>query len=145
MASQASLAAICEARFANGNVRAGGQAHQIDGIRQLVDFVEIVDAPDQAAFDVAPGAEIFDVQIADREHTRGASRIRADLGPELHPAIKRGAKERKHILRHGLMFALKIGGQQADVPGEPRFVRASGFDNSMRTEDHSSGLAGAPC
>ena len=69
-----------EARFADGNVRAGGQAHQIDGVGQLVDFVEIVDAPDQAAFDVAPGAEIFHVQIAHGEHVRGAASSAQTLG-----------------------------------------------------------------
>ena len=47
-----------------GEVSAYGQADQIDGVGHGPSFVEIVDAPDQAAFDVTPGAEVFHVEIA---------------------------------------------------------------------------------
>ena len=56
----------------DGQMSAGGQANQVDRVGQPADFVEIVDAPDQPAFDVAPGAEVFDVQIADRRAASGA-------------------------------------------------------------------------
>ena len=49
-------------------VSAHGQADQIVGIRHGMSFVEVVDAPDQASFDVAPGAEILHVQVAHRQH-----------------------------------------------------------------------------
>jgi len=45
----------------NGKMDAHGQAHQIDGEGQRPGLVEVVDPPDQAAFDIAPGAEIFNV------------------------------------------------------------------------------------
>ena len=76
-------------------VRAGRQAHQIDRVGKPVCFVEIVDAPDQAAFDVAPGAEILDVEVAHGEHLRRAGDIRADFRPQLHPAVEGGAQEGK--------------------------------------------------
>ena len=53
-------------RIALGEQRAGREAHQIDRVRHRLRFVEIVDAPDQPAFGIAPGAEILDMQIADR-------------------------------------------------------------------------------
>ena len=84
-------------------------------IRQFVDFVEIVDAPDQAALDVAPGAEVLDVQISHRQHPRGAIFGGADLGPALHPAIEGGAQKEKYVFGHGLMFALEIGGEQGEM------------------------------
>ena len=49
-------------------IRAGGEANEIERVRSRESFVEIVDAPDEAAFGVAPGAEVLDVQIADAEN-----------------------------------------------------------------------------
>ncbi len=51
-------------------VRAYGEANQIVGVGHRVGFVKIVDTPDEAAFDVAPGAEILDMQIAHSQHLR---------------------------------------------------------------------------
>ena len=69
--------------------RAGGQPHQVVGVRHRVGFVEVVDAPDQPAFGVAPGAEVLHVQIADAEHDRGGGQLGADLRPALDPAVER--------------------------------------------------------
>jgi hypothetical protein len=69
-----------ELRGVDRDMRAGGQPNQIYGIRHAADFVEVVDAPDQAAFDVAPCAEIFHVQIADGEQLRSFGALSADLG-----------------------------------------------------------------
>ena len=71
----------------DGNVRAGSQADQVVGVRQPPGLVEIVDAPDQAAFGIAPRPEILDVQIAHAEHYRGGRQIAADFRPDLRPAI----------------------------------------------------------
>jgi len=43
---------------------ANSQTHQIDGIGHGPGFIEIIDSPDEAAFNVAPGAEILHVEIA---------------------------------------------------------------------------------
>ena len=42
---------------------AGGQPHQVVRIRHRTGLVEVVDAPDQPAFRVPPGAEVLDVEI----------------------------------------------------------------------------------
>ena len=47
----------------DGEKRAGGQSHQIIGVRQYRGFIEIVDAPDQGAFCVPPCVEIFNMKI----------------------------------------------------------------------------------
>ena len=41
-----------------------GEAYQIDGIRHPADFIKIVHTPHQTALDIAPRAEVFDMQIA---------------------------------------------------------------------------------
>src|SRR5450631_964643 len=41
----------------SGQVRTDGEAHQIVGIGHGMGFVEIIDAPDQTALRVTPGAE----------------------------------------------------------------------------------------
>ena len=69
------------------------QPHEIDGIGHAGDFIEIVDAPDQPAFGVAPRAEILDMQIADREHARGLGKVRHGLLPQRSPAIEGAPQE----------------------------------------------------
>ena len=79
----------------DGEMGADGETHQIDGVGHGPGFVEVVDSPDEAAFDVTPGAEVFDMKIADGENVRRLGEIRADLRPELRPAVVGGAKEGK--------------------------------------------------
>ena len=72
----------------DGQMGADRQADEIVGVGHGMGFVEIVDAPDEAALDVAPGAEILDMQVADGQHVRGLGKIGTDLRPDLRPAIK---------------------------------------------------------
>ena len=48
-------------------------------------FVEIVDAPDQAAFDVAPGSEVLHVQVAHRQHDGRLARAARRCPPRFAP------------------------------------------------------------
>ena len=77
-------------------------------------FVEIVDSPDQAAFAVTPRSEVLDMQITNGQHGRGCRKFRADLWPQLNPAIESGPQERKRALRHPLMFEAQISVDQRD-------------------------------
>jgi len=45
---------------------------QVDGVREQVDLVEIVDAPAEPTVVIAPGAEVLDVKVADRDRLRRA-------------------------------------------------------------------------
>ncbi len=88
----------------NREICAGGQADQIQRVWSGPRFVQIIHAPDEPAFLVAPGAEIFDVQIADRQHPGRANHVHTICVPQLQPAVKRGAKKGERRLRHVLVF-----------------------------------------
>ena len=72
-----------------------GEADEIVGVGHGMGFVEVVDAPDQAAFNVAPGAEIFHVQVAHRQHARSLGKFGAHLRPDLRPAVIGSAQKWK--------------------------------------------------
>ena len=113
----------------DGEMRADGQANEIVGVGHGIGFVEIVDAPDEAALDVAPGAEIFDVKIADGEHLRGFSQVGADLRPDLRPAIVGGAKKGKDSSLHVGVLEVEILLDRWVRCAEPVFKLAGGFDD----------------
>jgi hypothetical protein len=83
---------------------AGREPHQIERIRHYRGLVEIVDAPDQPAFGIAPGAEIFQVQVADRQHLRCVHQIRAQFRDGPGPAEIGRAQEDERALPHPLVF-----------------------------------------
>src|SRR5579862_2730327 len=105
------------------------QAHEVDGICHGPSFIEVVDAPNQAAFEVAPGAEIFDVQIADCKHMRGFGKVGQDFRPELYPAVISSAEKGKEFGLHALMLEAKIRLLNACMVAEPSFELARGFDD----------------
>src|SRR5580692_10528152 len=110
-------------------VRAHGQANQVIGVGHGVSFVKIVDAPDQAALDVAPRAEVLDMQVAHGEHTRAFRQLRTNLGPYLRPTVVRGPQERKDFGFHVLVFEAKVRLDDLGVVAEPVFKLARGFDD----------------
>jgi len=115
--------------FGDGQVSAGGEANEIDGVGGGGDLVKIVDAPDEAAFGVAPGAEIFDVKIADGENVRSLREVGTDERPELKPAIKGGAEKRKSGFGHVLMLEGDVLLDDWELRGEPSFEVDSSVDD----------------
>ena len=113
----------------DGKMSADGKTHQIDGEGHGPSFVEVVDSPDKAAFDVAPGTEIFDMKIADGENLRRPSEFRADLRPELRPAVVGGAEEGKEFRLHASVLESKVFLIQMSALGQPFFEMAGGFDD----------------
>ena len=116
-----------------------GQAHQIDGVGHGPSFIEVVDTPDEAAFDVAPGAEIFDVEIADGEHVRGVGEVGTDLRPELRPAVVGGAEKHEDIRLHVGVFEAEVFLVDAGALGQPGFELAGGFDDVHAGNDSGGG------
>src|ERR1039457_6084851 len=106
----------------NSQPSTGGQPHQINRVRQRKRLVEIIDAPHQPTLGIAPGTIIFYMQIANGQHCGCAGHLRTKRREKLHPAIERGAQERKCILRHQLVLGAKITLDHADVTGQPRFI-----------------------
>src|SRR2546427_694369 len=85
-------------RRPRGEAGAGGKADEIVRVRQLAQFVEIVDAPDQTPLGVPPGAEVLDVQIADGQTARRIGEGAAEQRPALNPPVEGGAQEHERTL-----------------------------------------------
>src|SRR5437660_6185249 len=79
----------------NCQIRARGQAYKIQGVGSRPGFIEVVHAPNQAAFLVAPRTEVLDVEVADSQNGGGLCEVGADFGPKLNPAVKGSAKKRE--------------------------------------------------
>src|SRR5258708_3075724 len=96
----------CEAEVFSGDrqVGAGSEPHEIQSVRGWPCFVEVVDAPNQAAFLVAPSPEVLDVQVADSEHSGSFCQVAADFGPVLQPSVEGSAEKGECGFRHVLMF-----------------------------------------
>src|SRR5947209_2546095 len=69
----------------DGQVGARGKTHEIDSVRHQSDFIEVVNAPYQARFGVAPGAEVFHVKVADGKNLGSLFTVGALFMPELAP------------------------------------------------------------
>ncbi len=63
------------------------KANQIVGVGDGVGFIKVIDSPDQAAFDVAPGTKILHVQITDSQDLRS-------LSPDRCTTLARSAAQR---------------------------------------------------
>src|SRR5277367_284250 len=115
--------------FAAGKDHAGSQTNQINGERLNGSFVKIVDAPNEPAFDITPGAEVLHVQVADGEDGWSVGGHGADFRPNLDPAIKSGPKERKCRPGHLLMLQAKIFLHQRNMLAKPFLETAGGLDD----------------
>src|ERR1700741_1322962 len=91
-----------------GQVSAHSEANQVVCVRKRMSLVEVVDAPDEAAFGIAPGAEGFHVEVANGQHLRRSGQFRANLWPQLRPAIKSGTEKRKDRCFHILVLFAEI-------------------------------------
>jgi hypothetical protein len=67
---------------------AGREPDQISGVGERPGLVEVVHSPDQSPFGVAPGAEVFDVQVSHRQYLPRLGEIGADHRPVLRPPEK---------------------------------------------------------
>ena len=107
-----------------GKPDAGREPDQIERIGHHRGLVEIVDAPDQAAVGVAPGAEIFQMQVADRKHLRGIHQIRTQFSDLFGPAEIGRAQEDEGALFHPDMLVLDVFLDDFALSRQPGFVVA---------------------
>ena len=119
-----------------GEADARGEADQIEQIGHDGGFVEIVDAPDQAAVGVAPGSEVFRMQVADREHLRRIHQLGAPLSDFLRPAEIGCAQEYEGARFHLTVLVGNIFFDDVALVGQPGFVliiiRAEGHGSTSR-------------
>src|SRR5260370_3214964 len=92
-------------------------------------FIQIIDAPNQASFFIPPCPEVFDVQIAYPQYGRARHQMRANLRPELQPAIEGGAKERESGFRHVLILEGEILPNHRELRGQPLIEIGWCFDD----------------
>ncbi len=98
---------------------AGREANQIERIRHDGGFVEIVDAPDKTAVGVAPGAEIFQMQVADGKHLRGIHQFRAQFPDLSGPAKISRAQEDEGALFHLVVLIVDVLDDDVALRGQP--------------------------
>src|SRR5258706_1726331 len=106
--------------------RARRQPQEIEHERHLGGLVEIVDAPHQPALGVAPGAEILQVDVADREHGGRIGQLGTAREHRLRQAQVDRAQEAERAVAHDWVLGLEIGFDEgvAEPFGEPAFVVA---------------------
>ena len=123
------FAAEREMLFLDRQIGAGKESNQVHGIGSGPRFIEIVHTPDEPAFEVAPSAEILDVQITNGQDLRCAREFGADDRPPLRPAIEGGAQEWKSRAGHVAVLEVDVGADEFDVPQGPFFEVRGGVDD----------------
>jgi len=109
---------------------AGGEADEIQHVGHLGGFVEVVDAPDEPPLRVAPGAEVLDMDVADRQRMRCALELRARGVDRLGPAPIGGAQELERVGRHLLVFGVQVVLDHiVKLSAQPVFVLLGGMKN----------------
>ena len=105
------------------------QPEKVQHIGHLGRLIEVVDAPDQTAIGVAPGAEILQMDIADGENGGRVRQIRTDLEDRLGPAPVGGAKKDEGALLHLLMLEGDILRDELapELLAHPIFIGLHGF------------------
>jgi hypothetical protein len=102
--------------------RTGDEANEIERVGHACGLVEVVDAPDKAAFDVAPGAVVLDVHVADGEHRRRVLQVLAHLLDGCGPAEIGAAQEDERVFTHPLMLGREVVPHDIALFREPGFV-----------------------
>ena len=85
-------------------------------------FIEVVDTPVESAFSVAPGAEVFDVEVAGGENNRGFHQLGQCCRKELGPAIESSSKQDERAGAHELVLLVEIGLHDFGVLAEPALI-----------------------
>src|SRR5262245_13451345 len=118
-----------ESIFALGEDRARHQAHEVRRVGHTGDLIEIIDAPDQPPFFVAPSAEIFHMQVPNCQHSRSPDEIWTRLPPEWTPPVECRAQENEGRTRHLAVLQMKIRLDNIDLTPEPILIVNSSRDD----------------
>src|SRR5579864_1542728 len=92
-------------------------------------FVQVVNAPCQPSFCVAPRPEAVDVEVSNSEYFGSAFQIAADLGPKLSPAVKSAAEKSEEIIFHAGVLVSYLRLHQRRARPHPVFVAFSRLQN----------------
>src|SRR5262249_20141276 len=106
----------------DGEPHAHRQSHKIVCVREWVCLIKIVDPPNQAAFGVAPRAEVFHMQLPNCPQDRRCGHICTGFTPHLHPSIKCCPEEGKAASFHERVLQTKVCRHKWDLSSQPCFV-----------------------
>src|SRR5262245_28080616 len=122
-----------ESIFVLGEDRARYKPHEVHRVGHAGGLIEIIDAPDQPPFFVAPNAKIFHMQIPNRQHSRRLDEIGAGLPPERTPPVECRAQESEERTLHLAVFQKKIRLYDIDLMAEPILIVNGGGDYRCTT------------
>jgi hypothetical protein len=122
-----------ESIFALGEDRARHKPHEVHRVGHAGGLIEIVDAPDQPPFFVAPSAKIFHMQVPNRQHSWSLDEIGTGLPQERTPAVEGRAQESEERTRHLAVFQMKIRLHNIDLPAEPILIVNGGGNDRCKT------------
>ena len=94
--------------LAFGKDGARDQPDEVDGVWHASDFIEIIDAPDEPTFGIAPRPEVLDMEITHGQHRRRLGETRADLQPQRDPPIEGPAQKGEGRASHVLVLRLEV-------------------------------------
>src|SRR5689334_2703099 len=124
--------------------REAGAGREPDQVVRIGDdrcLVKIVDAPDQPRLGVAPGAEILQMQIADRQYWRGLRQLVADAFDPSRPAEISGPQEDKGTLAHAFVLLLQVGLDNTTLVAQPGLVFLVVADKRHRSHPRPPAVA----
>ena len=107
---------------AGGQHEARREALEVPLPRTGAGLVEVVDAPGQPPVGVAPGAEVFDVQVAGGENNRGFHQLGQCCRKEFGPAVESSSKQNEGAGAHELVLLVEIGLHDFCVLAEPALI-----------------------
>src|SRR5579871_308658 len=90
-------------------------------------FIEDIHSPDQAAFNVAPSAEILDVQIPYCQYLWSFGQPGANVRPDLCPTVIRCSQKQEYPRLHLGMLEVEIFCDDGRSARQPFFKLARGF------------------
>src|SRR5207245_6755838 len=127
-----------EVSFRSGQAGAGRQAHEVERERNATRLVEVADAPDEPAFDIAPRAVVLDVEVAHRKHAHPVRDIGEGLRRELGPSIEGRAQKAEGVRRHHLVLVVELVLAYAQMSSKPPLEAVCGLSYDGGRGDRKS-------
>src|SRR5262249_26105834 len=92
----------------DGDQDARAKPDKVVRVRKQRRLIKVVQPPNEAAFNVAPCAEVFDMDVADTDDQRRPRLARAKLRECLRPPVERRAQKREVSGRHFRVLVLEV-------------------------------------
>src|SRR3984893_9885117 len=98
---------------------APSQSDEIVGVSHGMGFVEVVDAPNQTAFNIAPSAKLLHAQASTSQPIGGLGKAGKHVRPDLCPAVESGSEKGKNRGLHIDVFEPQVALDQFSPMTQP--------------------------